>query len=559
MWEARDVHALAAQASERARPLAETFRNPGLRRLQLAWLGSILGSGAYLVALAVYAYAHGGAGAVALVGVLQMIPAAVVAPFSSALADRFPRRLVLVGADTARAAWMSLIAASIALGGPAWIVYALVTVSVVSGTPFRPAQAALMPTLARTPAELTAANVTSSTFESVGYFVGPAVGGFLLAATNAQTVFALNAGSFVWSALLVVGIRVTEPVATRASEAATGPLRSEALAGFRTVRRDRSVRLLVSLYSGQTLVAGALGVFVVVTALQLLHGNARTVGTLNAAIGAGGLIGGGVAVALAARRRLAADLALGLALFGSPFLAIAALPNLAPAVVGLALLGVGNSLVDISAITLLQRIVPDEVLGRVLGLVQGILLGSLGVGAALAPLLIHLLGARTALLATGIFLPACAAGAWPRLRRLDAPEPAFVELLRGVGILAPLAPQTLDRLARALVEVHVTAGAEVVRKGETGDRFYVIESGEVEVEDSVLGPGESFGEIALLRDVPRTATVIARTDVVLRALERGDFLPAVTGHAPSSTAADAVIALRLGELRSDLTTEPGAA
>ena len=546
------------RALERVRPLSETFRNADMRRLQLAWLGSILGSGAYYVALAVYAYAHGGAGAVALVGVLQMIPAALAAPFTATLADRFPRRLVMVGADITRASLMGVIAGTIAVGGPAWIVYAIITVSSIAGTPFRPAQAALLPALARTPSELTAANVTSSTFESVGYFAGPAIGGFLLAATNAETVFALNAVSFVWSALLVVGIRAVAPTAsdepTRDAEANDG-----ALAGFRTVRQSRDIKLLVTLYAGQTLVAGALGVFVVVTALELLHGSAKTVGTLEAAIGAGGLLGGGVAVALAARRRLAADLAFGLGLFGAPFLAIAAWPRLAPAIIGLAILGIGNSLVDISAITLLQRIVPDEVLGRVLGLVQGLLLGSLGIGAALAPALIHAFGARTALLATGAFLPALAILTWPLLTRLDAPEPAFVELLRGIEILAPLPPATLDRLARSLVEVRLPAGAEIVRKGDHGDRFYVIETGEVEVEGKVLGPGSSFGEIALLRDVPRTATVTARTDVLLRALERGDFLGAVTGHAASTSAADAIIARRLGDLRADLTAESGAA
>ena len=554
MWEAHAMDSFSQRVTAQTRPLVETFRNADMRRLQLAWLGSILGSGAYYVALAVYAYAHGGAGAVALVGVLQMIPAAIAAPFTAGLADRFPRRLVMVGADTARAALMIAIAVTIGLSGPAWIVYAILTVSSIAGTPFRPAQAALLPTLAQTPAELTAANVTSSTFESVGYFAGPAIGGFLLAATNAQTVFALNAASFIWSAALVIGIRATEPIASRepSDDGQTVGGNGGALAGFRTMRGSRDAKLLVTLYAGQTLVAGALGVFVVVTALELLHGSARTVGTLEAAIGAGGLIGGAVAVALAARRRLAADLALGLALFGAPFLAIAAWPRLAPAIAGLAILGIGNSLVDISAITLLQRIVPDEVLGRVLGLVQGLLLGSLGIGAALAPLLIHAFGARTALVATGIFLPALALAALPLLAKLDAPEPASVELLRGVEILAPLAPATLDRLARSLIEVRVAAGDEVIRKGDPGDRFYVIEDGEVEVEGKVLTRGSSFGEIALLRDVPRTATVTARTAVLLRALERSDFLGAVTAHAASTSAADALIARRLGDLRADL-------
>ncbi len=548
-----------------AQALAGTFRNPGLRRLQLAWVGSILGTWSYFVALAVYAYAHGGAGAVALIGVLRMLPAAILAPFLATLADRFPRRLVMVGSDLVRATLMSAAAASIALGGPAWIVYALVTVSTVAGTPFSPARAALLPLLSRTPAELTSANVASSTLESVGSFLGPAIGGFLLAATNAETVFALNAASFLWSAALVVGISAgiptpkQPPLASRAhdpeGEPPTHTVDRGLSEGFRTILGDRDIGTLVALYAAQTLVAGALGVLVVVTALDLLHGGPKEVGALDAATGVGGLLGSFVALALAARGRLAADFGIGLALFGS-LAVIGVVPHLAPAIVALGVLGVGNSLVDIAAVTLLQRAVPNAVLGRVLGVLEGILLGSLGLGALAAPLLIHAFGVRTSLIVVGAVLPALALLAWPRLRSLDvaAPEPAFVGLLRGVEILAPLPPQALEQLAGSLVEVRFPAGATVIRAGEPGDRFYVIGEGEVEIEGTMFGPGASFGEIALLRDVPRTATVTARSDVLLHALERDEFLAAVTGNEPSSAAAEAVIARRLGELRAELTS-----
>ena len=542
-----------------AQALADTFRNPDLRRLQLAWVGSILGTWSYFVALAVYAYAHGGAGAVALIGVLRMLPAAILAPFLASLADRFPRRIVMMSSDLVRAALMSAATASIALGGPAWIVYALVTISTVAGTPFNPAQAALLPLLSRTPAELTAANVASSTLESVGSFLGPAIGGFLLAATNAETVFALNAASFIWSAALVVGVSVgvsANPAAPPSHPACVNDHSTDRglTAGFRAIVGDRDIATLVALYAAQTLIAGALGVLVVVTALDLLHGGPTEVGALDAATGIGGLFGSFVALALAARGRLAADFGIGLALFGS-LAVIGVVPRLAPAIVALGVLGIGNSLVDIAAVTLLQRAVPNEVLGRVLGVLEGILLGSLGLGALAAPLLVHAFGARTSLLVIGAVLPALALLAWPRLRSLDAnlPAPAFVGLLRGVEIFAPLALPALEHLAGSLVEVRLPAGSTVIRAGEPGDRFYVIGEGEVEIEGTVFGPGSSFGEIALLRDVPRTATVIARIDVVLQALEREDFLAAVTGNEPSSAAAEAVIARRLGELRAELT------
>ncbi len=539
-------------------PIVESFRNPGLRRLQLAFVGSLLGSWSYLIALGVYAHAHGGARDVALVGLLRMVPAGLAAPFASTLADRFSRRLVLVASDVARASLMGAAAAVIAAGGSAWIVYGIVTISGIAGSVFKPGQNALLPILSRTPAELTAANVATSTLDGVAMFAGPAAGGFLLAATNAQTVFALNAGSFVWSAVLVLGIRATEPARERLRESGQGRAFT---AGFRAIVERPGVRLLVALYAGQTIVAGAMSVFVVVTGLELLHRGASTVGLLSGALGVGGLVGGFLALALSSKSRLTRDFAIGLALFGAPFALIGGVPDLVPALLAMGIVGVGNSIVDVSAVTLLQRAVPDDVLGRVLGVVYGMLLGTFGFGALMTPLLIHLFSVRVALVVVGAFLPALALATAPTLRRLEteAPAPARVELLRGVDILAPLPLPTLERLAASLVEVRLGAGETVIREGDVGDRFYVVDEGEVEVAGSVLGPGAGFGEIALLRDVPRTATVTARTDVVLYALERDDFLAAVTGHELTVAAAEAVIARRLGEARADLTTEPGAA
>ena len=201
-----------------ARALAHTFRNPALRRLQLASAGSILGTFAYFVALYVYAFRQGGTNAVALVSVLQMLPAAVLSPFLATLADRLPRRLVMLGADLVRAALMVAAAVSIAADGPAWIVYAIVTAVQIASTTFGPAKAALLPLVARTPGELTAANVAGRTLEGAGGFIGPMIGGFLLAATNEQTVFAVNAASFVWSAVLVFGLRVDTATDLQAGE-----------------------------------------------------------------------------------------------------------------------------------------------------------------------------------------------------------------------------------------------------------------------------------------------------------------------------------------------------
>jgi MFS family permease len=228
------------------------------------------------------------------------------------------------------------------------------------------------------------------------------------------------------------------------------------------------------------------------------------------------------------------------------------------ALLALALIGLGNSLVDVSALTIMQRTVPDEVLGRVLGVLEGVLLGSIGLGALLAPLLIETAGIRWALVATGLLLPALALLGSDQLRSIDrrSAAPAELQLLQGVPILAPLPLATLELLAGSLREVRHPAGAVVIREGEAGDRFYVIGEGEVEVAGRRFGRGEGFGEIALLRDVPRTATVTATSDVTLYALERDEFIAAVTGHEPARAAADAVIAARLAAFSPTVSRAP---
>jgi MFS family permease len=539
------------RAGAALRALRDVLASPPLRRLQLAWVGSILGAWAYLVALGVYAYDQGGAAAVGLVGLIRLIPAAVAAPFTASLADRFPRVGVMVVSDLLRCGLMLAAAATIALDGPAEVVYAIVAVSTVATTVFRPAQSALLPSLVRSPSELTAANVAASTLESVGTFLGPALGGLLLAVTSAQVVFAANAGTFLWSALLVVGLRRFEPPREPVDAAAGDePGGDGVLAGITTIASEPTLRTLVGLYAAQTLVAGALNVLVVVTSFELLGLDEAGVGLLYAAVGVGGLVGGFVALLLSSSGRLARDFAIGLALFGLPLALIGGLPVSFVAVAGLAILGIGNSIVDVNALTIMQRAVPDAVLGRALGALEGLLLATLGLGALGAPALIDVVGPEGALVITGVLLPVLALLTRPRLRALDrtTAAPEATALLRRVPMLAALPEPVLERLAREAVPTRALAGHPIVREGEPGDRFYVVEKGQVSILGRHFGPGEGFGEIALLRDVPRTATAMAVTDVELVALEREPFVAAVTGHAPSAAAAETVVAARLGAL-----------
>jgi hypothetical protein len=369
--------------------------------------------------------------------------------------------------------------------------------------------------------------------------------------SDPAVVFAANGTTFLWSAFLVIGLRDREPPREQPSSDVQGEDESDGiLAGITTIAREPNLRTLVGLYAAQTLVAGALNVLVVVTAFELLDLDDAGVGLLYAAVGVGGLIGGFVALVLSARGRLARDFGIGLALFGLPLAVVGGLPIAVVAVVALGVLGIGNSIVDVNALTIMQRAVPDSVLGRALGALEGLLIGTLGLGALAAPGLIELVGPEAALVVTGAVLPALALLTRPRLSAIDrqSAAPEATELLRGVPLLAALPESVLERLARESTTVEFQAGVPIVREGEAGDRFYVVRSGQVSILGRMFGAGEAFGEIALLRDVPRTATAMAVTDVELVALEREPFVAAVTGHAPSAAAADTVIAARLGSL-----------
>jgi MFS family permease len=552
------VRRLLAQLAESGRAFQDVFRNEGLRRIELAWAASILGTWAYGIAVVVYAYDQGGATAVGVVGLARWFAAAVASPFAALLGDRYDRRWVMVASDLSRAVLIAGAALAVFLDAPAVAIYVIAGLVGVAATAFRPAEAALVPSLARTPEELTAANVAASTIESVGIFGGPAIGGLLLAASGPGVVFVVTACALLWSAFLVAGVRPVEAKVPVEPESVS--VVDELLAGFRAIARERRLRLLVGLFSAQTFVDGMLNVLIVVVALKVLDSGQAGVGFLNSAVGIGGLLGAVAAAALVARKRQAADFGLGIFIWGIPIALVAVWPNQVFVLVLLAVVGIGNTIVDVSGMTLLQRAAPDEVLARVFGVLESVLLLTAGLGALAAPLLLNWLGTRGALIVAGSLLPLVVIPAWPRLNAIDRAAEVPVErleLLRGNPIFAPLPAGTLEQLADALEEVHAPLGEEIVRQGEPGDRFYLIKSGalDVHIDEKLvqtLEPGDSFGEIALLRDVPRTATVKARTEAVLFALDRRQFLAAVTGFGPSLSAAEGVIGMRLGTSRAGI-------
>ncbi len=537
-----------------SRTIATVFRNRNLRLLEIAWAGSVIGHYGFQIALGVWAYQEGGAAAVGAIFVLRTL-GALATPPAAALGDRYRRVRVMFASDLLRAVLVLGTLVVIVADASALFVYVFAGLAAAVGTAFRPAQVALLPQLARTPAELTMANVVATTIEGLGMFAGPALAGLVLAVSGLEATLVVMAVALLWSALLVLPIKETPPVAGAAGHP---PFREFLFAGFGVTWRTPDLRLLTGVLSGQALTAGCINVLIVVTALGLLELGEGGVGLLDAAVGLGALLGAVVIVPLVGRARLTAPLLVGALLWGLPLVAISAWPSVGVAVAALALVGVGNTLVDVAGFTMLQRIAPDDVLARVFGVVETVFYLAIGVGSLLAPLLVETAGVRWALVVVGLFLPVVVVVLARRIVGIDAEAVVplhELELLGLVPMFAPLPELALERVARQLVPVEADAGSEIIRQGDEGDRFYVIDEGEVDVVAdgrhlASLARGGGFGEIALLRDVPRTATVTARTPVKLYALERDAFLAAVTGHSASEEAADALIVSRMSSIRS---------
>ncbi len=427
------MSAVAEQLRESASSFGDVLKNRNLRRINVALTGSVIGDWAYSIAIAVWAYREGGATAVGLFGVVRYITMAFAAPLLAALADRYPKKLVMIGADVVRAALVFGAVALIALDGPSLAVYALALATAWTGQAFRPAQAALLPSLATNPQELTGANVVASTIESVGFFLGPAIAGLLLAVADVEIVLAFNAMTFVWSAAMLAGLPRSLRPLPRAMRSSRQPpttrmrtttshagIVADLTAGFSAITRNPHLRLITGLYTAQAMVAGASVVFGVTIALELLDLGESGVGVLDAVLGVGGLIGSVLAMGLARRQRLASDFGVGVVLWSAPLVLIAASPTLVSALAAMFLIGVGNSLVDINAYTIIQRMAPANVMGRVFGALESIAIGGMALGAVLMPVLIEVVGVRGGLLIIGAAVAVLAVAGFAGLRRIDA-------------------------------------------------------------------------------------------------------------------------------------------
>jgi hypothetical protein len=546
---------------------AGVLGNRMLARVELAYGAFNLADWVRWIAIIVFAFDRGGAAEAGVISLVQSVAAACVAPFAASMGDRWSRSGMLLVGYLAQAGALAATSAALLTGAPALLVYVFAVLASMTTSITRPAHASLLPDVTRTPEELTAANVVSSWMEGVGTLVGPALGGVLLDLSSSGVVFGLAAALVTAGAAIVLRIG-TNPVAVAVPvrRAGTGAPPKESTAGvgepdgrsiaggFVAIRRLAGPRLVVLVFAAGAAFGGAINVLYVTLALDVMHVGAAGVGTLGGALGLGALVGAVLSASLVGRPSIAGAIGLALLLCGLPILAVAAVPVFPGAFVLFAAAGAGRTLMSVAGLTLLQRASPGRFLSRILGVVESSFLAAFGVGSAIVAWLVVAIGPLAATAVTGLWLPIVAALAWRRLRAVDARAVLPVEglaLLRATSLFAALAAPVIERLARNLRSVTFAPGATIIRQGELGEDFFVIAEGEVEfsIDGDVVGdatPGAFFGEIALLRNVPRTATVTALTAVRAYALAREPFLEALTGTPPANEAAQRVAAARLG-------------
>jgi MFS family permease len=504
----------------------------------------------FAIAIGVYAFDAAGATAAGIAGLVRLLPGAIAAPLGGLAGDRSSRRRVLIASTLGSSALLGGATVAAALDAPLAVVFALAGLSTVAICPYVPAEGALMPLVARTPQELSAANVAHSVMDNAGFLVAAVISGVLLAAATPQAVFGMAAIAGLVSALLLV--RLSPDARPSYARESSGTILAEVAAGARSLLADSRLRLVGLALTVMLFFEGAVDVLAVVVALDLLGLGQGAVGYLNAAWGIGALLGGAALAFLLHRGQLAAGLVLGSLIAGAS-LAISGLW-----VVGLAGyvawfgMGAGYTFVEVAARTLLQRLGSDETLARALAFLEASRFGAMALGSITVPLLIAL-DVRGTVAAVGLMVSVFALVRWSALRAIEIGAPVEEEhfrLLRGNPIFAPLPIDTLERLSHDLVPVNPILGEEIVAQGDPGRRFYLIAAGEVEVQvDGIFrrkqGEGECFGEIALLNDVPRTATITALAGCRLLALDRPHFVAAVTGHRRSGEVATTVAEDRL--------------
>jgi predicted MFS family arabinose efflux permease len=520
------------------------LRNGDIGRLEIGWSAANAGAYAFLVVTLVAAYEAGGVFAAGLLAVVRYAPSSVVASLAGVPTSRWRSDRVLLAVNLSRTVSMALTLAVVATHAPAPLLFLFVASEAGFGGLTRPLHMSILPWLARTPGELIASNITSSAAEGLGTLLGPALAGILLA-TSGPTGAAAAAAALM--GIAVVAVATIRVPTIRIARTAT-PLVSGLTAGFRAAAQTPAVRLVLTGFLLQTLVRGLITVLLVVAAIERLRLGEPGVGTLQAAIGAGGFLGAVVALSLTSRTEFSSTFAMSLALWGLPIAVIGVVTDPIVGVAMLAIVGMSNALLDVTGFTILQRSTPNEARVAVMGLVDTMAAAMAAIGGLLASGLLSAIGISGALVVTGAILPLAAVVILPFLRRAESrtvDHESSARLLRADPLLNLLSLSIVEELAAVLQPVEFEDGEYLIREGEAGDEYLIVSSGEVEVSQGGkplhrLGPGSGVGEISLLRDIPRTASVRAIGPVEAYSLARDAFLAAVTGQTAVRVAANAI-------------------
>lgn len=528
--------------------------NPALRRIGLAYGLSFATEFAIWLALLVFAYAHGGPTGALLMVLIQLVPSVALAPFIGAATDRYgPSQALIVGYGL-QALAIGLTAVAVLFAAPTAVVFLLAPLTALPLTVVRPAQAALLPAIVSTPEELAAANVITGWGEGAGGLLGPAAVGALIAWHGLGVAIAVCAAASAPGALLVAGFRATGG----APEVDSGQsLRSEVRASLLASWEHPTMRVLLGLRVYYYVLVGSLDLLCVILAISVLHLGQSGAGYLNGTLGAGALVSGLVTALLLGRRNLSIVLATSILATTLALLLLGLVPSAALAFVLLAVVGLSGSVFDLTGRMLLQRAAPADSLAGAFAIFEGLSDAGLLLGALLVRLSIAIGGLRAALLVpagAGLLL---LGALWRRLRTIDrqAVVPQVeIRLLRRLAIFSGLPALALEGVARDLKQVHVPAGTVVIQEGDPGELYFAIADGQLEVSQqghalSTLSRGDGFGEIALIRDVRRTATVTATTAATLYSLDKAAFVLVLTGHAVAASQAHQVAALRLAGTR----------
>jgi MFS family permease len=537
-----DEHDRASRGVQvrRSGVIVGALRNGRLRRALLAFLLFNVVEWASWIAVLVWAYEWAGVGGASALAVAQLVPAAVLASPTASVLGRWSRARSLTVGYLAQALAYLLLGLTLAAHLPVVVVVVAAAVTAVTVTTTRPVHNALLPEISETTGDLTAGNAASGTLEAAAIFVGPILCGLLISWWGPEGVV------LVMAAAMGVAVVVTAPLVTVAPLPLEKTASRKVSSQLREVLQDPAARVMSAMIAAESTLVGMMDILLVFLALDVLAMSQSGPGILSSAIGIGGLVGAAFTFLLVGRQRLGLALLLAGLGAGLPFALAGAAPSSTAAAGFLVLCGAGKAFFEVTARTFLHRLLPDRLLTAVFGLQESLTMAGLAVGALAAPVLVDVVGSRGAFVVAGLFLPVGTVLSWSVVRRLDAGAAVpldVLDLLLDVPILAVLPPRLVERLARDAVPVTADPGTRLIDEGAAGDRFYVIADGGVLVTREgrrlrSLGAGDWFGELALLRDVPRTASVVSLTDVSLWALDRSSFLAAVGGSAVSAQTAE---------------------